>query len=890
MILLAVAAGATLRTSQTDAQQATEQVERVEADLKILALAQSIRTEQTAGLDGNQEELIQARERTDLSFEEAIESTRQSRFLIERMRTEVNRIRTGLGDDAVSILLTTVREQAADSNVVTPTLQLQDDFTELATRPLALIEGSTDTYKTGRTATQVSTLTALVKWEDAILAERGLVNVLLGQGEPTNEQQRRLLELAVVAEEAQETALSTGLDGFDMSEAVDLPANEALYDYRERLRKVDPVFIATVIRSQVTADSDLLLEAIKTEQEILIEQIDEENAQALTAATQQQRNILLAALLVIVGTGIILFTLYRAITTPITQLSNRGRKVSNEDLPTLVRKIRSGEAKAGEQEIIPLESQTDDEIGELVNVFNDLQSTAVSMAAEQAQSRQYAAEMFVNLGRRNQRILDTVLRDLDVLEHDEEDPNRLSQLYVVDQKVTRMRRNAESLLVLAGTQTPRQWAQPAQLGDVVRAAMSEVENFERVESTVDNTVEVPGNAVADLTHLLAELIENALRFSPPEESVLVHSEEVDGQTHVYVTDSGFGMKDDKLEAANRQIEQAASSEETPSKHLGLYVVGRLATRHGILVTLNSKESGTGLNAEVNLSGLTKTLSSAGSDDADESSEEETIETTQETSIDDTVEESPEPVPAPTPPETVQTASGRDDKMPEIEPAVPLSEEVSSHAERASQAPTPSVEDRQAPTGEDHVEPKPTSRAQPNFEEMSKPRPPKRRVPGASLPENLKKPESSPPTTDEPDSTSFDAEKVRDAFSGFQKSASSTSSTAATAPAAPATPAPETAPAEQKPALKKRKPSTTPSAPQTERRGQPDFAEMTKPRAPKRRVPGASLPENLKKPMAEATHVAATTSRPEDVRDAFSGFQKSASKTSTTSDETESNES
>ena len=761
--LLALITATSLRSSQEDARQSQEQAAQVDADLKALALALDIRAEQTAGLEGDQQELIATRESTDQSFAEAIESSIQHRSELGEMNARLLEIRTELGDDAASILLQNVRAQDPDPLTSSATLELQDDLTVLASEPLLLIEGSTASYTTGRVATQVSAVTALVRWESAILAEQGTVNIVFGPEPPTELQQLELLELAVEAETSQQAALAIGLEGFDLSDAVDQATIGSLYDYRTRLRESTQLNISPADRNRIASDADLLATEIENEVGILTEQIESENTQALNDANSSERNFLLAALIGIAAILVLLAVLYRSITNPIIELSTRGRTISNEELPNLVTRIRSGEAKAGEHEVVPLESQTDDEVGELTTVFNELHHTAASLAAEQAQSRQNAAEMFVNLGRRNQRVLDTVLRDLDVLERDERDPERLAQLYVVDQKVTRMRRNAESLLVLAGTQTPRQWAKPAKLGEVVRAAMSEVENFERVESVVDNTIDIPGNAVADITHLLAELIENSLRFSPPEESVDIRSEIVDGETHIYVTDHGFGIKGDKLAAANEQIAEAAHSQETPSKHLGLFVVGRLATRHGVDVTLVAAESGAGLTADVNLAGLTSTTVSSSSEPAEQQPGEDANQPVSEAA-------------SPNKPESEVPSPAEVAQMPQIPPSVPLSAEVSSHAERANQ--TEPVESKVATADhstQDSPPEKPRSDKQRDFDEMTKPRAPKRRVPGASLPTNLKK-----PTTDTPreQPTPSQPQDIKDAFTSFQKSARTSNPTSA----------------------------------------------------------------------------------------------------------------
>ena len=805
---------------------------------------------------------------------------------------------------------------------------------ELAEGAVDLVEVSGDRYESGETATQVVTLINLANWEDAVSAERALIELLLTGGAPTIERQLNLLETSVAANQAGQVALANDLEGFDMSETIDDPSTQALFQLRQQIRtsSTDDLPQFTVDASR---GSERLIEGIHTQQDSITEQIRGDIEQERSDATENQRNILLGTLLIIVGTACVLFFLYRAITQPITQLSKRGTSVAEEELPTMVTKIRSGEATAGTQKIVPLKSDTDDEIGELVSVFNNLHITAVSLAAEQAQSRQTASEMFVNLGHRNQRILDTVLRDLDELERDEQDPTRLAQLYNVDQKVTRMRRNAESLLVLAGTQTPRQWAEPAAMADVVRASMSEVENFERVVSTVEADVRIPGRAVADVTHLLAELIENSLRFSPPEEVVRVSSTTENGRTVVSITDTGFGMNAEKLAAANDSIEQAAHNDETPSKHLGHFVVGRLSARHGVSVLLEGNQDGGGLVALVDLGELTsnpeeRVPGRVGGDsspdetndasiphvDADKSARIVAVtdapSAEQDESVDDdSVEETP--VAAETSESQVEAdkvvageapTSSTAEKMPTIKPAVPLSEEVASHSEGVSsrskssspepQPQTAHAEKQSAPTDEEP----PKRQTPPDFEEMSTPRQARKRVPGEAL---GKRPTSPTPNSSVPRSKAkpADPEAVRDAFSGFQKSAAGVAPSVTTdsPPPPPSTPTKAAAKAPTKAAAKAptkaaaKAPTKVSNKAKTERRAQPDFAEMTKPRAAKRRVPGASLPAGLNKSSKKTPkQAAATTAKPEEVRDAFAGFQKSANPSTNADTNTESNES
>ena len=214
--------------------------------------------------------------------------------------------------------------------------------------------------------------------------------------------------------------------------------------------------------------------------------------------------------------------------------------------------------------------------------------------------RQFTSDMLVNLARRNQSMLYRQLDIINQLEDKERDPDALADLFKLDHLATRVRRNAESLLVLAGEQTPRTWSAPVALRDVVRAAIAETEDLDRVVFAVDDRAAVSGAAVADLTHLLAELTENAVRFSPPETAVTIRARpnrRDEGGQLLTVEDWGVGMPPDDLAEANDMLAQPREVDLAVSQRLGFHVVARLAARHGITVSL-SATPGSGITAVV----------------------------------------------------------------------------------------------------------------------------------------------------------------------------------------------------------------------------------------------------------------------------------------------------
>jgi signal transduction histidine kinase len=216
--------------------------------------------------------------------------------------------------------------------------------------------------------------------------------------------------------------------------------------------------------------------------------------------------------------------------------------------------------------------------------------------------RRFTSDMLVNLARRNQSMLYRQLDIINQLEEKERDPDTLSDLFTLDHLATRVRRNAESLLVLAGEQPPRTWAAPVPLRDVVRAAIAETEDLDRVVFAIDDRVAVSGQAVADLTHLLAELTENAVRFSPPDTAVTIRARpdrRDDGGYLLTIEDWGVGMPPDDLVAANELLAAPREVDLAVAQRLGFHVVARLAARHGIGVSLGNTP-GSGVTAIVTL--------------------------------------------------------------------------------------------------------------------------------------------------------------------------------------------------------------------------------------------------------------------------------------------------
>ncbi len=292
---------------------------------------------------------------------------------------------------------------------------------------------------------------------------------------------------------------------------------------------------------------------------------------------------LIAALAAIVVLIVVVSVLIaRSIVRPVRRLTAAARDAEIA-LPGVVAAAHTeGETPIA---LAPIEAGTGGELASLAAAMTQMQSTAVQLATEQAITRKNVSTMLANLARRNQSLLNRTLSFISKLEEDERDPETLDNLFKLDHLATRMRRNAESLLVLAGSDPPRTWPRPIEVTEVIRAALSEIEAYDRVELNQIEPTWIRGSIVSDLTHLLAELLDNATRFSPPTAQVSIVGKLTEKGYLLSVIDSGMGMTPPDLEKANAELASIGRVEERSTMVLGLAVVGRLAARSGIHVRL-----------------------------------------------------------------------------------------------------------------------------------------------------------------------------------------------------------------------------------------------------------------------------------------------------------------
>jgi signal transduction histidine kinase len=323
--------------------------------------------------------------------------------------------------------------------------------------------------------------------------------------------------------------------------------------------------------------------------------------QAANALVQQASNVAWSTNLRVIVTGgigllLVLFSFIVAILTSrslvreLTGLRQSALTLANERLPEVVDRLALGQ-EVDVSAAAPDIPASSDEIGQVRDAFAAVQQTAVRAAVGQARLRQGMSEVFRNLARRSQSLLHRQLALLDAMERRARDPQELEDLFRIDHLTTRMRRHAESLIILSGHTPARGWRNPVPLVDVLRAAVAEVEDYTRIRATAATGASLVGPAVGDVIHLIAELAENATMFSPPNTPVMIHGDTVGKGFAVEIEDRGLGLSDEQREQINALLENPPPFDPSGSDRLGLFVAGQLAKRHDIKISLRPSPYG-----------------------------------------------------------------------------------------------------------------------------------------------------------------------------------------------------------------------------------------------------------------------------------------------------------
>ncbi|MFB9428133.1 sensor histidine kinase [Streptoalloteichus tenebrarius] len=375
-------------------------------------------------------------------------------------------------------------------------------------------------------------------------------------------------------------------------------------DQRQRIKQSATVLAEQNAKPQIQAEA---WEAASASTTAFIRDVERalatelrETAQSLAddARARALRNsaIILAALVLAV---LLTLVIGRSMLHPLKVLRVSALDVARKRLPEVIRAMRDSDKEIPEVKVDPVAVHTTEEIGQVARAFDDVHEAAVRLASEQAMLRANVNAMFVNLSRRSQALVERQLNLIDRLEQDEQDPDQLGHLFELDHLATRMRRNSENLLVLAGTDLTRRLSRPVPVSDVIGAAVSEVEQYARVDVAPTPDLAVQGRAVNDLVHLVAELLDNATAFSDPNSRVSVRTARSrGGELVIEITDRGVGMSEEDLAEANERLANPPRVDVGVSRRMGLYVVARLAKRHEVKVRLRSEELEGGLIALV----------------------------------------------------------------------------------------------------------------------------------------------------------------------------------------------------------------------------------------------------------------------------------------------------
>ncbi|MEV6681605.1 nitrate- and nitrite sensing domain-containing protein [Streptomyces erythrochromogenes] len=486
------------------------------------------------------------------------------------------------------------------------------------------------------------------------------------------------------------------------------------------------------------------------------------------AQDRAYEDILVAALILMVALALA-FSVSRSILNGLHTLESSAVDVAEQRLPAAMKALTSGKGGGAELQVVPVAGGGRDEFAAVGRAVDQLHREAVRLAAGQARLRENVSSIFRNLSHRNQALVQRQLRVITDLERDEPDPQQLARLFQLDHLATRMRRNSENLLVLAGAEPGARTVGPMLLHDAVRSAISEVEQYQRIVVHALPESSLKGEAVRDVVHLLAELMENAVSFSSPHTSVTVDSQRLPDQRQVLeICDRGIGMSTEQLAEANRILMEGPELDVRITEQLGLYVVGTLARRHGITVAL--RHASPGISTLVILPGELMHTGPAFTDSRQPSGPPAPAP-----QVPDTGQAGTEPGPVPSAPQVFEPVApaapvAHAAPMASAAPVAPA-DAVASMASMASTDPAtvriPTLPSPAAPTASEEPSPQAQGHGEPAGAEAAA----QAQGDQGSLPRRVPRAHLMPGTLDAPrdGAAPRDPERVRSRLSGFQSS-------------------------------------------------------------------------------------------------------------------------
>ncbi|MDX6416346.1 MAG: hypothetical protein QOG28_966 [Trebonia sp.] len=383
-----------------------------------------------------------------------------------------------------------------------------------------------------------------------------------------------------------DTALDQSTAGPEQAELKKNPATGNSHVQATRPPIVQPVSSIQTLQTVWDKGVDAKLSALQTTEQSVAGNIVSRATQLQQSAQQSAVTFLIITVAVLLVVLALALLVARSLVLPLRRLRSGALNIASVQLPERVRQLSDNPESAGGMDVAPINVTSQDEIGQVARAFDQVHSEAVRLAGEQALLRSSFNAMFVNLSRRSQTLIERLARMIDNLEQNEDDPDRLGSLFSMDHLVTRMRRNSENLLLLAGHENPRKWSESVPLADIARAATSEIEQYNRVTLNIPPGVSIIGQAVSDVVHLIAELVENATIFSPKDTQVHVGMQELtSGGVLIEVVDKGIGVSEARLTDMNWRLDNPPTIDVSVSRHMGLFAVARLAERHRVRVRL-----------------------------------------------------------------------------------------------------------------------------------------------------------------------------------------------------------------------------------------------------------------------------------------------------------------
>ncbi|WP_438817732.1 nitrate- and nitrite sensing domain-containing protein [Streptomyces clavuligerus] len=573
-----------------------------------LAVALQEERDETAGPLSNKVKktdfkITEPRESTDRARKSFLETTRDipntgDNDALESIRANANQIARQLAE------LNTLRKNAYADNL--PKSLTVEKYHRLIQSLLGLSQDMAQATSNPEMIKRTRALAAFSSAKEYASMQRGIIAAALpggagAEGPGLSDTDREYGEAALQngedeLEQFEQIYAASGGDPQDLTEQLD-NGNPIIGEAQEYAQRVLSRADALEDRQQRSYldwidDYGVRIEAMKQIETTLLGEM-ETKARQLREESQREAIINGALIVVVLGVSLVgAFVVARSMIRSLRRLQDTATKVAQERLPELVKQLSESDPQDVDTSVESVGVHSRDEIGKVAAAFDDVHREAVRLAAEQALLRGNVNAMFTNLSRRSQGLIQRQLSLISELESREADPDQLSSLFKLDHLATRMRRNGENLLVLAGEEPGRRWTRPVPLVDVLRAAASEVEQYERIELAAVPATQVAGRVVNDLVHLLAELLENATSFSSPQTKVKVTGHALpDGRVLVEIHDTGIGLSPEDLAAINERLASPPTVDVSVSRRMGLFVVGRLSLRHGIRIQLRPSDSG-----------------------------------------------------------------------------------------------------------------------------------------------------------------------------------------------------------------------------------------------------------------------------------------------------------